>query len=160
MKMRILVVVLLAGCSTASVSVDRPDAAAPVEDADVPDAPEDTGVPTVCTSANRSESCVALETACDGGVRYGCYGGTCPSGDAGACSIISENTTTTRYTETCCERSACTRGVLIGQQCAERDAARKRGWICPGGLKPPDADCTGNGAPLPAPGERGEYCCK
>jgi hypothetical protein len=158
------VAVVLGGCAVPEPSSAEPDGGPPVVDAAVVD-PVDAGeageAGPVCTDENRGDSCVSVAEPCAGGFRYGCYGGRCPTGDVGACTVLSENTTTSRYTETCCEKAACTRGVQIGRQCAERfDGGLTVGWHCPGGVQPPAKGCQINGTPAPPKGAPTEYCCE
>jgi hypothetical protein len=150
---------MLVACSSDPVRVGPaplPDAE-PTPDASEPDSPVGDAGAEACTDFGMS--CVPLADPCTGGTRYGCYGGGCPAGDVGACRILSQDTTTSRYTETCCERAACTRVVLVGQECtALTDGGRTAGWSCPPGVKP-SGSCTVNGSPAPAQGAHAEYCC-
>jgi hypothetical protein len=142
---------LVAACGT-EVVVTRPD------DVVVSTASADASAPEVCTAANTGPSCVPLPSSpCDdGGHRFGCYGSTCAVADAGACVVVLEKTAA-RYTETCCERPACTRMSFYDkQQCAARDAGREEGWVCPQGLTPP-GDCTPDS---PVTGATVEFCCR
>lgn len=161
-----LMLVVVAGCST-SADPGRPDASAPPEDATVeagPDGPEpiDAGACVV------TESCAPVAEPCDGGFRYGCYGGSCPTGDVGACRVLSYNATTSRYGEACCERQACTREQgPLDLQCLENPdggaalepVAAGKGWTCPAGVKPPGT-CRAYGLPAPTQGKPGDYCCR
>lgn len=149
--MRIVVLALvLVGCSSpATEAPSRSDAAAVAE--------EDAGLELdagadalPCTPAPAS---LPYGTACDGGYLYGSYGGTCPRGDVGTCTVLSADAIG-NYAEACCERLACVRvDHPTGDQCVrEHDSGAWEGWACPAGVAAP-AGCE----PL-APGSR-DVCC-
>ena len=124
--MRRLLALALAACSSTEIRVQPPDAApdvAPVEDAGV-----EASDP--CAAGPRAPVCHFAED-CDGGVVYRCYDGLCPTGDAGACSVLRQDSLTDSA-DVCCERKACVRAHYDRNDRCTRDGGPQRvRWLCP-----------------------------
>lgn len=166
----VLVAMTAVGCATVEV-MSTPDASTPPAGLDAgaeaePSEPADGG-PT-CPGAPQAATCTPYGTACDGGYRYGCFGGICPGVDVGSCRLLS-NDPSTRYAETCCEKQACTRVAAPGdQQCFDHyDAGGWVMWQCPTfdgkelAAPPTGKKCTNLLGTPTDPGPGGvAYCCR
>lgn len=148
--MRILWAVVIVGCSSTETATPRDAGSPPPPDATVEDdaAVDDAGTPIPCTEAQAG---FATGAKCDGGYVYSVYGGTCPAGEMGACTVLKADSIG-NYAEACCEKLACARAEApTTLQCARKyDSGSRRGWICPKGQKPP-------GTCEPLNGD--DYCC-
>lgn len=143
---------LLVACSSSSTATSTPPKDAgttPDEDAGTV-VVDDAGVPLACTEA---KSCIAYGTTCEGGFKYGCFGGRCPT-SAGACTVLSvdgiEN-----YSEACCAELACVRQAAPGDaECKETfDGGLPTAWTCPNAKKP-EGTCS------PRFAGSFDFCCK
>jgi hypothetical protein len=156
MRAAVFALVLL-GCSLPDSMIGARDAEA------IPDG-SDGGDAQVCPGGKASTSCIPYGDPCgSGGYRYGCYSGTCATGDVGACTLIGANAIA-EYAETCCERLACVRaGSADDAQCrAKYDSGALEAWQCPwsAGKSPARAPgrCTLFATPT-SDAARVNYCC-
>lgn len=151
--MRALWAVLLVACSSPSPIAPSADAGTPPvveDDAAVPEV--DAGGPLECTEALSS---IPTGTACDGGFLYVSYGGRCPRGEVGTCTVLKVDSIENQA-EACCAKLACVQETYSGSpgRCAEDfDGGKWTRWRCPDG-KTPAGTCK------PVAAGANTFCCE